>query len=204
LPFHLSQALSVVSHSAPRTCVTLALDNHCSPSYNRNVEYVTINEMSRNGTQTPHTRPTDTRTSPRRSPPAVSSAGLPGDERRCNLGRGRHFLKGNPVPALCQQGGSLRRCPESPHVGAAGLCRETGGLACASRPAIAAPGAQAALPRDTFHDEPAWLPAPGAHDYRRITALPAAWHAVFLDCHPAWPWYAHRIAPGSQGATAHR
>src|SRR5881398_2240593 len=93
------------------------------------VTYVTINEMSSNGTQTEHTRPTDTRASPRRCPPAFSSAGLSGDEHRCHSGGGGHFLEGDPLPPLCQQGGPLCRCPEPPDAGAAGLFRETRGPA---------------------------------------------------------------------------
>src|SRR5205807_9588740 len=115
--------------------VALVLDNPCSPCHNRNVRYVTKQKktkktkMDSHGTQTEHTRPTDTRTSPRRCPPALSSAGLSGDEHRCHSGGGGHFLEGDPLPPLCQQGGPLRRCPEPPDAGAAGLFRETCGLA---------------------------------------------------------------------------
>src|SRR5437868_14434840 len=96
-----SQAASPKSrktHRILRFTVTLALDNPCSPCHNRNVKYVTENEMRSNGTQTEHTRPTDTRASPRRCPPTLSSAGLSGDEHRCHSGGGGHFLQGDPLP----------------------------------------------------------------------------------------------------------
>src|SRR6266566_7123883 len=107
--------------------VARALDNPCSPCHNRNVKYVTGDEMRSNGIQTEQTRPTDTRASPRRCPPALSSAGLSGDEHRCHSGGGWHFLQGDPLPPLCQQGGTLCRCPEPPDAFAAGLFREACG-----------------------------------------------------------------------------
>src|SRR5256884_2021013 len=126
---HDPQNCTEIAHRILGFTVARALDNSYSLCHNRNVKYVTEDEMRSNGTQTEHTRPTDTRASPRRCPPALSSAGLSGDEHRCHSGGGGHFLEGDPLPPLCQQGGPLRRCPEPPDAGAAGLFRETCGLA---------------------------------------------------------------------------
>src|SRR5216684_3712394 len=130
--------------------------------------------MSENGTQTEHTHPTDPRAASGRRPPALSPAGVSGDKHWCHPGGGGHFLEGDPLPPLCQQGGTLCRCPEPPDAGAAGLFRETCGPAYATGPAIAATGTHAAFPRDPLHDEPARLSPPGAYDHRRSAALPAA------------------------------
>src|SRR5437868_15480264 len=104
--------------------------------------------MRSHGTQTEHTRPTDARATPSRSPAAVSSARLSGNQYRCHSGRGGRFLEGDTLPSLSEQRGTLCRCAGPFDAFAARLFREAFGTVHAPRSAIAGPGTDAAFPRD--------------------------------------------------------